>query len=504
VIETELKFRIDPARRDALRRAVAGAGAARAVRLQARYFDTPDGRLAAAGLALRLRREGGSRWVQTLKGQGDGLMQRLEHEVALDVAGATRPLAIDLARHDGTPAGAALRAALGPDEGELVERFATDIHRTRRVVQVRHAGMAASVELAFDEGRIVAAGAGRPRAVVVTELELELLSGPPEALLLIASRWVQRHGLWLDMRSKAERGHALAVAAAAPAARAEPPEVGPRMSQRQGLVAMVRACLGQVLPNMAVVADGQATDPEHVHQLRVGLRRLRTALREFGAGIEGVDAAWGDALAETFAVLGAARDRDVVPITLAPAYAAARAAELAGPMSAALPSAAAAPSDLTALRERRFNLALLGLIGFALDGDRPPAGAALIDAARACLALRHRQMRVGGQRFETLDDAERHRLRKRLKRLRYDIEFVAPLFPAKAAARYLALLRPAQDALGDYHDLVVADAQCRATPAPTPADAFVLGWLVARRVLLIARAVDRLRALDAAPRFWKR
>jgi CHAD domain-containing protein len=128
----------------------------------------------------------------------------------------------------------------------------------------------------------------------------------------------------------------------------------------------------------------------------------------------------------------------------------------------------------------------------------------LIDAARACLARRHRQMRVGGQRFETLDDAERHRLRKRLKRLRYDIEFVAPLFRAKAAARYLALLRPVQDALGDYHDLVVADAQCRATPAPTPVDAFVLGWLVARRELLIARAVDRLRALDTAPRFWKR
>ena len=113
-------------------------------------------------------------------------------------------------------------------------------------------------------------------------------------------------------------------------------------------------------------------------------------------------------------------------------------------------------------------------------------------------------MLAGGQRFERLDDAARHTLRKRLKRLRYDIEFVAPLFRAKAVARYLALLRPAQDALGDYNDLVVAAMQCHAASPQTATDAFVLGWLTARRDLLIERAAASLRALDAAPRFWKR
>ena len=45
-------------------------------------FVTADERLAGAGLALRLRKEG-RRWVQTLKGRGDGVMNRLEHEVEL-------------------------------------------------------------------------------------------------------------------------------------------------------------------------------------------------------------------------------------------------------------------------------------------------------------------------------------------------------------------------------------------------------------------------------------
>ncbi|MBC7938411.1 MAG: CYTH domain-containing protein [Chitinophagaceae bacterium] len=79
--ETELKFQVPPPRRAALRRAVA-TSTAQTTRLQAVYADTADHRLAAAGLALRLRKEG-TRWVQTLKGRGDGLMQRLEHEVPL-------------------------------------------------------------------------------------------------------------------------------------------------------------------------------------------------------------------------------------------------------------------------------------------------------------------------------------------------------------------------------------------------------------------------------------
>ena len=303
MVETELKFQVPPDRRAAVARAV-GTATAERLRLQARYFDTPDAQLAAAGLALRLRREGRSRWVQTLKGRGDGLMQRLEHEVVLPTRG---PVLLDLTRHDGTPAGAALRAALGANGAALEERFATDIRRTRRVVRVVHAGAGAQVELAFDEGFVLARG----ERLALCELEFELLAGAPSALLALAARWVGRHGLWLDVTTKAERGHALALAReVAPAVRAVAPVLGARMPPRRALAGMVQSCLAQMLPNMAVVADPPpgANIDEQVHQLRVGTRRLRTALREFGRGLPGIDPAWDVALAATFASLGRQRD----------------------------------------------------------------------------------------------------------------------------------------------------------------------------------------------------
>ena len=54
VIETELKFQVPAASRQALHKAVATARAV-TTRLQAVYADTPARDLAAAGLALRLR-----------------------------------------------------------------------------------------------------------------------------------------------------------------------------------------------------------------------------------------------------------------------------------------------------------------------------------------------------------------------------------------------------------------------------------------------------------------
>ena len=501
MVEIELKFQIEPAQRAAVKRAVAGRGAgAQTIRLQARYFDTPDKCLAAAGLALRLRREGRSRWVQTLKGRGDGVMHRLEHEVVLP---AGQQATLDLARHDGTPAGAALRAALAAREEGLAERFATDIRRTRRIVRTRSgAGDAASVELAFDEGWIVARDGERQRKLGVAEIEFELLDGSPQALLALASRWVQRHGVWLDVRSKAERGHGLAGDEPPAAVTAQPSLLGRRMTPARALAAMVQAALAQVLPNLAVVAEATQAGPEHVHQLRVGLRRLRTALREFGHDVEGVDPAWEATLTQAFATLGSLRDRDVTGQVMSAARAAATAAGLdAG--AAPVPAATLSAQDSAPLRERGLHGLLLALIGFDLGAAQLPGDQPLIDLARKRLGRLHQRVAADGARFDALDDAARHDLRKRLKRLRYSLEFVAPLFGRKAVARYLALLKPAQEALGEFNDVVLVEAACRAATPHSMSDAFVLGWLCARRDALAADAAHRLRALTAAPRFWK-
>ena len=81
MLEVELKFQVPTAARRAVQAEVE-RGVSHRTRLRAIYFDTPDRRLAAACIALRLRHEG-SGWVQTAKASGSDAMQRLEHNVAL-------------------------------------------------------------------------------------------------------------------------------------------------------------------------------------------------------------------------------------------------------------------------------------------------------------------------------------------------------------------------------------------------------------------------------------
>ncbi|MFP5398316.1 MAG: CHAD domain-containing protein [Gammaproteobacteria bacterium] len=496
--EVELKFQVPAPRLDAVRRSVATVSA-RTTRLQAMYFDTPGRELAAAGFALRLRREGGG-WVQTLKGRGDGLIARVEHNAPVRARGTP---VLDLSRHDGTPAGDALRAT-GIDAAALQPLFATDVRRTHR--RLRADG--ATVEVALDVGALRAGDAQAPLA----EIEFELISGAPRALVALAARWARRHGLWLDVRTKAERGDLLARAqAASPATRAGAPALDRGATPADALRAMVHSCLAQVLPNASAVAAG-AHDAEHVHQLRVGVRRLRTALRVFGDA-DGADAdpAWEPALTAVFARLGAARDRDALAATLLPALAAAG-APLADPGAGA-----AAEDPAAVLREPGWTQLLLGLIGFVQP--REPAGASpaaepswavgteggddLRRWVRRRLQRAHKSVVSRADDFAALPIDDQHRVRKRIKRLRYSVEFAAALYPRKAVVRYLARLRPAQEALGDYNDVLVAQSLFEARLADDSRAWFALGWLAAQRDAQLARSARALHRLARAKPFWR-
>jgi inorganic triphosphatase YgiF len=420
--------------------------------------------------------------VQTLKAEGASAMQRLEHNVA--VPGARRP-ALDISRHDGTEAGAALRRALaGAREQPLAEWYSTDVQRTRRVT--RHAG--AQIELALDEGRLSAAG----RVLPVCELEFELLAGPPQALLDLAARWVDRFGLVLDVRSKSERGHGLAAGLAmSPPTMARPVRLPPRAGLAQALAAMLANPLGQVLANASQMADGPAV-PEHLHQLRVGLRRLRSVLQVFGPLLAvaepGVDGSLEPALAALFGQLGAARDRDAMAEWLLPALQAAGAPPLAALAVPANGTEGAA--DLTRLlcapATQRLWLAALGACQPPEGGWPDAAPTALKPALREPLRRLLRQVQRDAERFSDLDDEARHRLRRRIKRLRYAVDSVASLWPTSDVARLMRLLRRAQAPLGDFNDTVVALAHCGHWAEQDPHAWFAVGWLSARRQALLA------------------
>jgi triphosphatase len=489
-VEIELKFQIPAVRRQALHRAVATAQA-QTTRMQAVYAETADRRLAAAGLALRLRKEGRV-WVQTLKGRGDDLMSRLEHEVQLPTRSGVPTL--DPQRHAGTPAGEALFNALRLPDGELaplLPLYRTDIKRLHR--RLRSGG--ALIEIAYDSGHIIAGDVGAERRVVVDEIEFELISGPPTALVALAQRWAQRFDLWWDSRTKSERGFRLALQMPqVPAVKAQavvwPADARPPLVWQAAL----RSALAQALPNASELAAGDGT-PEHLHQLRVALRRLRSFLRALSP--------WGDAEQQAqaleaawrvpFALLGTARDADVQAQGMRPHLAAAGAPDFAWPASEQL-------VDLPAmLRGSEFTALMLHTLAFTVSPPAP-SSAVVADAAHQLLRSSWRQVLKDAAGFAQASTADQHRTRKRLKRFRYLLEVLAPLFKPKPTRKLLRRVGQALDALGELNDLQTAAAICRTQAAVEPAAWFAVGWLAARQPLVLAAAAAALSALAAAPR----
>lgn len=127
----------------------------------------------------------------------------------------------------------------------------------------------ADTEAALDRGTVTAG----PREAVICELELEHRSGPVEVLFDWPWRLVAQHAV----EGRARR--ALARGEPATAVKAEPVDMPAHANGATMLLAVLRNTLAQVLPTASEVAEG-SDDAEIIHQLRVGLRRLRTALRE--------------------------------------------------------------------------------------------------------------------------------------------------------------------------------------------------------------------------------
>lgn len=504
--EIELKLQVPPAACASVERDLA-RGATRRLRLQAIYFDTADRRLAAAGLALRLRREG-RRWVQTLKSGSAHGLERGEHDVVLAAPGGAEP-ALDVARHAGTAPGALLATALAPGADgvapALLPLYRTDVQRRLRLSRTRR-GL---VELAYDRGEIAAQGPdGVLRRWPLCELEIEWKGGDPRAVTDVAARWAARHGLWPDSRGKAERGDRLSRGLGpgdpVPAVKAVPPRWRKGMTPPEAWRALLDTLLAQALPNWSEVAGGSPA-PEAVHQLRVALRRLRTAERlvEGWPGLE--PGTWGVAARALFDRLGATRDRDMLASGPLAAVDAALASLGEPPLARPAVGEASAWSDAERARHGALFIALQAAL--LVPPAPSPADAAPGPELRRLVAERlsdwQRRLRKEARRYASLDDDGRHRVRRRAKRLRYAAEFAAPLFPKAAVEAFLERLRAAQERLGDFNDLCVAMAACRSLAATEPRAWFALGWLAARREAALAEGAAALARWRQAEPFWR-
>jgi inorganic triphosphatase YgiF len=544
--EIELKFQVPTNSRAALLAELCrGRLPVERTTLAAQYLDTPDRRLARKGLAWRLRREG-RRWVQTLKTAGASPLERFEHEVVIAAPSH------DAARHAGTPAGEQLLHVLRrvrKDGGDVGVRFLTRVSRTSRRLRTR----GAVVEVSFDEGRLTAGDRGQR----IHEVEFELVSGSPLAMIGLAERWRRQFNLVYDPRSKAERGDQLAEGSPQPPLRkALAPSYARHAYALQAFVAVLDECLAQVSRNAIGLFDGDVDQRvEHVHQMRVGIRRLRSALRCFEAWVPAPPAELVEKLHAVFETLGQVREADVLGSGVVADLA------RAGAPPIALPTGASGPDPAAVVRSAQTQQMLLAWIGWraslanagreaagtgeaVADAASPapassdaapaepsttgsaPAGATAADGASTAAAapghapliklgddpreFRHsvqKRLRRWHQgladdcaRFDDLDEIELHSLRKRIKRQRYAVEFFAPVLCGKAVQRYLDALAVIQDRMGELNDLFVARDQYRSLLPQEPGAWFALGWLSARtqEVLSLARP-ELQRAVQVDP-----
>ncbi|MCZ0934252.1 MAG: CHAD domain-containing protein [Gemmatimonadetes bacterium] len=415
-------------------------------RLLTVYYDTPEGHLRRRGFAIRIRSGSGFRELTLKRDEGDGLT-RGEWTSRLPLA----------TREDETPR--ALRLPpdapvndLGiADAGALRPTFLTDIERTKKEVRTGDA----RVEVSLDTGRISAG----EREARIAELELELLSGPVEDVLTGARALLEKRRLRIGTRSKAAQGTDLLLGTSPPPVRATRVKLDPADSIDGALAKVVRAASIHVTGNLAPVLE--TGDPQGIHQLRVSLRRLRSALRFLKPHLGSRAAALNREARRALKRLGPARDLDVFLLeTLPPVIE-------ANPGMSSLPRLrgaarerrdAAHESARKVIRGRRFNRFVLDLLRVAhggglvvRDADEP-----LPTTARRRLNETYRSLMTAGSGFDRLTEPERHRVRIALKKLRYACDYSRTLFPGPAVDTCLRRLSALQDDLGRLNDASVA------------------------------------------------
>lgn len=472
--EIELKLALPPDRVEAFLARMARRRAQPEKRvLHTRYFDTPDFDLSAAGVALRVRRTG-RRWLQTLKTEGErqgGLSHRLEFEMPVPRG------ALDWSRFPAE----ALEHVPAAWRDRLAPAFET---RFERLVWPLAARGGARIEVALDRGEVRAGEASAP----ICEIELELKAGRPDALFDLAIAWAADFGCLPDDESKAARGARLARGIKSAPLKAGAVALDPAGSVEAGFAAVCRDALAHFQANLPGTLAGG--DPEYLHQARVALRRLRTALRVFRDAFA-FPPELLKGLHDLAAVLGPARDWDVLCLETLPAIAPHGPDPVAWQTGMAALTvrreavAAAMRARLAAARPGAWLLACQRWLlrhGWcdAPEAQRRLQLGPLADWARAALRRGDRAIRRDARCFAALPAAARHRLRIRVKRQRYALECLQVCYRGRAHARYLAALRMAQRGLGRANDTRVAADLLRSERVGLGAmGMFALGWLTA-------------------------
>lgn len=415
------------------------------------YYDTPQLDLWRNGLTLRVRTEKGQ-WIQTVKTASAGsaaLHNRGEWESAL-----TSPKPDTEALVKQIKPARLSQLLRSPDVVDhLRPVFHNKMRRTTWDIQMPDGQM---VECALDAGDIHVGS----RNANFGELELELKRGDPTQLFELALVLLEEMPLEIANDSKAARGYAMLTDNLPRPVKAKALELGKKVRLEEAFRRMGLNCLEQLEANVPGVLKQNV---ESLHQMRVGLRRLR-ALLDMLAKLAPPPATTRDSVDWLAGELGATRDWDVLAGSTIP--------EIKGTDLAALRNAAENRSHtlhrqlLQTLHQPRFTQTILELKGWFCgrqwrDRNGLPKDSPLVQRATVRMRplLRKAERRLQ-KRIDALDGSDAqglHSVRIAAKKARYAAEFFCDLLPSKPARRYIQSLTGLQDKLGRLNDMAVAE-----------------------------------------------
>ncbi|MGV0998415.1 MAG: CHAD domain-containing protein [Fluviibacter sp.] len=444
--ETELKLALAAADISTLLQNPLLAAPPKRQRLHNTYFDTVDLALTRRKVAVRERRilRKTLLTVKTAAESHGGVSQRSEWEAP------TTPGQFDFAT---LVDDIKLADELGQLAPQLVPIFTTDFTRRSWTLNFRRA----VIEVALDQGSIATQRDQSQREQPICEVELELKSGQPVALFALARMLSRNVRLHPADDSKAVRGYRLFLNQIISPRKALPVHIQGSDRTIQVFKHIAQSCIAHLQANEGGVLLPQ--DEEYVHQARVAMRRLRTALRLFSAALpQGFSERWSNAWRNIAQELGNARNWDVFCSELLPlldkdlkAHPDLKALR-AFALDRRLQSHESAKACMTA---RSYSLTLISFCEALMDlrvVDEP-----ISTFATKALKRRHRKFVSGARIAHTLTAGQRHEVRIDLKKLRYTLDFFESLYPKKRVQAFSRALTDTQELLGHMNDLATAD-----------------------------------------------
>lgn len=238
---------------------------------------------------------------------------------------------------------------------------------------------------------------------------------------------------------------------------------------------------------------------EALHQLRVGLRKLRTLLSEMRRLDLPVLPDWEAQLRDTFRLLGAHRDWEILNQIIRP-----RLEHAGAPLTLCAKPDVIPVESIVGSKVFLRVLADLNAFKHEVEAAAPSCRHTSARWIEHRITQLHKKVLRDGQKFDQLTTEEQHRVRKRLKRLHFLFDLAKSLAPTNQDTHkaYLKRVKAALDALGVQHDLSVAIGHFNAYSEKAPLALFAAGYLQGLMVQSSLDAKETIHMIGPAPPAW--